>query len=76
MGTVCFVANEPRKFDAEGSQMLINMGELITRELERDWIAAQQTRNSRQVPCLPSYTANEANVESGSRGTKDEYVQS
>ena len=49
LGTVCFVAGEARKFDAEGSQMLINMGELITRELERDWMTAQTQTSKPEV---------------------------
>lgn len=45
LGTVCFASDKPRKFDAEGCMMLTNMGELVTRELEREW-AAQQAAKS------------------------------
>ena len=41
LGTVCFACSQPRKFDAEGCTMLTNMGELVTRELERDWAEKQ-----------------------------------
>ena len=44
LGTVCFACDQPRKFDAEGCMMLNNMGELVTRELERDWANQLQSK--------------------------------
>ncbi len=44
LGTVCFASPTPRNFDAEGCMMLTNMGELVTRELEREWAAEQQAK--------------------------------
>ena len=44
LGTVCFACDQPRKFDAESCMMLNNMGELVTRELERDWATQLQSK--------------------------------
>lgn len=44
LGTVCFACPTARTFDAEGCMMLTNMGELVTRELEREWAAEQQAK--------------------------------
>lgn len=60
LGTVCFASSEPRKFDAEGCTMLTNMGELVTREIEREWAEKQQarslsSRNRVSLACMPLF---------------------
>lgn len=50
LGTVCFASGKPRKFDAEGCNMLVNMCELVTRELERDWVEDLQSKAMSSKP--------------------------
>lgn len=57
LGTVCFACDEPRKFDAEGCTMLTNMGELVTRELEREWAARQQAKSLNSASSVSLHSA-------------------
>ena len=46
LGTLCFADDKPRSFNAENCNILNNMGELIVRELEREWAEHLQRQAS------------------------------
>jgi GAF domain-containing protein len=67
LGTLCFADSSPRVFDAASMQILVNLSEIVTRELERDVALAQQAAAVAQQPY--------SNTNGGGGGVVQQYRQ-
>jgi hypothetical protein len=52
----CIIDRQPRKFDAESCNVLANLAEMVTREIERDSVA-ERSRESEQMKLLRNLNA-------------------
>eukprot|EP00877_Chromochloris_zofingiensis_P005777 jgi/Chrzof1/151/Cz01g05080.t1 len=46
LGTLCILGQQPRQFDATRCQLLCNLGEMLVRQLEQNWVLRMQEENS------------------------------